>query len=237
MRDAVIALILLAAMVPLAGQAQESGAIVEGAIPQDQPNTAPDGATDRSTLVVPSNGAVGQTLIMTIDPERLFLESAWGRRASADTEQSGLELVAENEKLVEQFSREERELTELRDTLPADEFRKRADEFDTRVAEVRRERDAKIRELQQMAQTERTAFRQAFLPILVQLMQERGAVAVLDQRDTFASAEAIDITEDMIQRVDAEAGPGPVARNVPKAADEGEGQGSAGQGPATPASK
>ncbi len=160
-------------------------------------------------LVVPSPAPAVQIPLMTIDQDALFLRSAWGQRAQAELERRGRELAAENEALAQALSREEQELTELRKTLPADEFRARADEFDKRVVEVRRERDTKATELQHYADSERDAFQQAVLPILARMMQERGAVAVLDLRVLFVSADAIDVTDDLIEEVDAVAGAGP----------------------------
>ncbi|MFV0359126.1 MAG: OmpH family outer membrane protein, partial [Tropicimonas sp.] len=78
--------------------------------------------------------------VLTLDQDALFLNSQWGQRVQADIEQQGREIAAENDRLEKQFAEEERELTQLRATLPPDEFRKRADAFDTRVVEVRRER-------------------------------------------------------------------------------------------------
>ncbi|AGT08975.1 OmpH family outer membrane protein [Paracoccus aminophilus] len=197
--------------------AQETGAPAQLPPPADSSEVIAPPAADQSgvgqppfqTMVVPRGEDMAHLPIMTIDQDELFLNSAWGRRAQADLETRGQTLARENDELAEQFSNEERELAELRKTLPAEEFRKRADEFDKRVVQIRRERDAKVRELQHSAETERGAFFQVARPILAKLMEERGAVAVLDQRMLFASADSIDVTADLIARVDAEAGAGP----------------------------
>lgn len=159
--------------------------------------------------------------VMTLDQDALFRRSAWGMRVQADLEQRGREIADENDRLAEQFSREEQELTSLRETLSAEEFRKRADEFDKRVVEVRREREEALRELQTRADAERTAFFRAILPVLTALMRERGAVAVLDQRAIFVAAESIDVTDDLIARMDAEVGAGPEPDATPDTAQEG----------------
>ena len=49
---------------------------------------------------------------------------------------------------------------------------------------------------------------QAVVPLIGQLMQDRGAVLVVDRRTVLMSAEGIDITADLIARVDAELGDG-----------------------------
>lgn len=183
-------------------------------------------------VVVPVPGDDQQLPIMTIDRERLFLGSAWGRRAQADLDARLKALSDENDRLVAGFANEEQELTQLRQTLPAEEFRARAAEFDKRVVEVRRERDAKGRELQQTADNERATFLQATLPILAQLMREKGAVVVLDQSMIFVSADSIDMTTDLIARVDQEVGEGPVAKNLSAPANQND---QVAPGPVTPA--
>jgi len=148
--------------------------------------------------------------VLTLDQDTLYLRSQWGQRVQDELEQRGREIAAENDRLADQFSAEEQQLTALRQTLPPDEFRQRADEFDKRVVEVRRARDAAARELQAEADEERQAFFRAALPVLAALMRERGAVVVLDQRAIFVAAQAIDVTELLIERMDREVGPGPL---------------------------
>lgn len=180
--------------------------------------------------------------VMTLDQDALYRGSAWGLRVQADLERRGRQIADENDRLAEEFSTEEQELTKLRQTLPAEEFRKRADEFDKRVVEVRREREAALVELQTKAEEERTAFFRAALPSLTALMRERGALAILDQRAIFVAADSIDATDELIARIDAEIGAGPQAPPGTDSATDGGGQGApnpanapADQGAASPA--
>ncbi|QRZ12247.1 OmpH family outer membrane protein [Paracoccus methylovorus] len=147
--------------------------------------------------------------VLTLDQDALYLRSQWGQRVQDDLELRGREIAAENDRMANQFTAEEQELTSLRQTLPPDEFRKRADEFDKRVVEVRRERDAAARTLQSDADEERQAFFHATLPVLAALMRERGAVVVLDQRAIFVASQSIDVTDVLIERIDREIGAGP----------------------------
>jgi Skp family chaperone for outer membrane proteins len=177
---------------------------------QDAPPSPPPAAQ----LPAPALASDGQAAIMTINQDELFVNSAWGKRAQTEIEARRTEIEAENDRLATLLAAEEQELTNLRQTLPPEEFRKRADEFDKRVVEVRRERDVVVRELQNQADEERTAFFRGLLPVLTQLMEERGAVAVLDQRSIFVAAESINVTDELIRRVDQAIGAGP-AKPVP----------------------
>ncbi|SMO52066.1 OmpH family outer membrane protein [Paracoccus laeviglucosivorans] len=205
---------LLTGALPLAAQEQQPAAPSPDRIQvQPAPQTGqPSGnGGANQPLVVETPGQSGQAYpqIMTIDQEGLFMGSAWGQRVQADLEQRGRQVAAENDRLASQFAAEEQELTNLRGALSPEEFRQRADEFDKRVVEVRRERDAVTRDLQSGADAERAAFFRAALPVLAQLMQERGAVVVLDQRAIFVSAQSADVTQIMIERLNTEIGAGP----------------------------
>lgn len=170
----------------------------------------PNPRTNELPLLVPSSDMPSQgAALMTINQDELFMNSVWGQRVQAYIEARSVEIAAENDRIADELAAEEQELTTLRGTLTPEEFSRRADEFDARVVEVRRTRDVVGRELQQAADEERTAFFRAALPILADVMRERGAVAVLDQRMIFVAAESIDVTDLLIARLNAEVGEGP----------------------------
>jgi Skp family chaperone for outer membrane proteins len=158
----------------------------------------------------PAPRGEGVLPVITLDQEELYARSKWGQRVHDELEKSGQEIADENDRLANQFSAEEQALTSLRQTLPADEFRKRAEEFDKRVVEVRRQREAAADALKARAVSEQQAFFHAVLPQLDALMRERGAVVVLDQRAIFVAAQSIDVTEALIERIDREIGAGPL---------------------------
>ena len=216
MRSRALALIL-AGLLPLTAGAQ-SAADLEMQSDPPPPRPRPEVLVDEADvtpgmtpLVVPAPPAPQSLPMMTIDPERLFAQSQWGKRVLADYEARGRALAADNERLANQFSDEEGELTKLRDSMSPEEFRARAEEFDKRVVEVRRERDKLLTDLQHEFDQGRNSFLQAVLPVLAKLMQERGAVVVLDQRAIFVSADSIDVTQELIGRVDVEVGAGPAS--------------------------
>lgn len=191
------------------------------------PGEATVNGTGPALLVETPEPRQGQTApqIMTIDPEAVFARSGWGLRVQTELDRRGREIAAENDRLADQFSAEEQKLTTLRATLSAEEFRKRADEFDKRVVEVRRERDGVARQFQEEVDEERAAFFRAALPVLAQLMKERGATVVLDQRAIFVSAQSADVTDALIERFDEVVGPGPAVPPPGEGAKEGNAQG------------
>ncbi len=142
-----------------------------------------------------------QSPVLTIDSDRLFENSDFGRETVKEFEALGAALAAENRRIEEALATEERELTELRPTLPPAEFRVLADAFDEKVQETRRTQDAKGRDLNADLEERRVIFLNAAVPILEQLMREAGAAMVLEQRSVFISSNAVDVTGIAIERL------------------------------------
>ncbi|MBC57720.1 MAG: outer membrane chaperone Skp [Confluentimicrobium sp.] len=140
--------------------------------------------------------------VVTIDQERLFNESAYGKAILAGLEAEGASLAAENREIEDQLVAEERALTSERAGMDPAEFRKRAMAFDERVVSIRAEQDEKARALGRRRDTAQANFYQTILPVLTQIVRERGAVVVLESRAVILSAEQIDITGDAIERID-----------------------------------
>lgn len=153
-------------------------------------------------------GQPGPSAVLTIDPERLFQETAFGRRVIAESEKRAEALQAENRRIEAELTAEERDLTERRPGLPVEEFRALADAFNVKVDRIRTEQDGKAREIQE----ERDAGQQDFFnrigPILLALVRERQAAVLLDRRAVFLAAEAVDVTEAAVARIDAALGAG-----------------------------
>jgi Skp family chaperone for outer membrane proteins len=146
--------------------------------------------------------------VLTIDQERIFSGSAYGRAALARQDADEAALVAENRKIEAALEEEERGLTARRATLPAAEFRSIAAAFDKKVEEIRSAQDAKSRALTQQRDAERQRFLQVAVPVIGDLMRDMGAVAILDKQAIFLSFERIDITDAAIVRLDAKLGDG-----------------------------
>lgn len=147
--------------------------------------------------------------VMTLDQDRLFAESKFGREVLARNEAEETALAAENRRLEAALEAEERSLTDLRTRMDPAEFRKLADEFDIRVEEVRRAQDARFRALVRQREEDRRKFIEAALPVLGRLMGEMGAVVLLERSAIVLSFGRIDITDDAIARLDVELGEGP----------------------------
>lgn len=156
-------------------------------------------AQDIGTVVSP---------ILTIESDRFFAESAFGQRVAREIEAEGAILAAENRKIEAELTAEEKAITNQRAGMDPNAFRVLADTFDEKVQTIRRTQDTKSRSLSQRNEADRVTFINAAGPILEILMRDAGAAVVLERRNVFLSANAIDITDEAIQRMDAAIGDG-----------------------------
>ncbi|PJI91948.1 periplasmic chaperone for outer membrane proteins Skp [Yoonia maricola] len=159
-------------------------------------------------LALPASAQQTSPPVLIIDSERLFIETLYGQRLASELAQQASELQAENDRIVESLTLEERSLTVRRPNMTAEEFRTEAEAFDDKVQEVRRVRDAKNVELQLASAGARTEFEQRVQGIVANIMIERDAALVLEQRNVVLSVRAANITDDAIVRIDAELGDG-----------------------------
>lgn len=149
-----------------------------------------------------------QSAVLTVDSERLFADSAFGRRISEELRAATEALAAENRRIEASLTNEEQELTDRRPELEPDIFRAEADAFDARVQAIRSEQDAKERALQEQLAEGRDAFLAAAAPVLGELMQGAGASVILDRRSVLLSLGAVDVTDAAITAIDAAIGDG-----------------------------
>ena len=151
---------------------------------------------------------IPQSVILTIQPERLFSSSAFGRRVSQEIEAEGAVLTAENRRIEAVLRAEEQTLAERRNSMDPVAFRALADAFDEKVQETRRLQEKKLRDINAVGEAARRNFFTASLPVLQQLMGESGAGAILDHSSVFLSADAADVTDLAISRIDSVLGDG-----------------------------
>jgi Skp family chaperone for outer membrane proteins len=142
--------------------------------------------------------------VLVLDFDRLFAQSAYGQRLTAEIEAEGAAIAAENRRIEAELTEEERALTEARDTMAPEEFRALAEAFDEKVQRLRREQDAKARTLGNRGEEARRAFVVLAEPLLQRLMEEAGAQVILERRTVFAARDAVDITDRAIAAINAE---------------------------------
>ena len=139
--------------------------------------------------------------ILTIDQERLLVETRLGATVLQKLETRALALAAENKSIEDSLIAEELELTEKRASLPAEEFRALANAFDEKVQTLRAAQDEKERDLNRAQEEARNAIVRDSAAVISEIVRQRGALLVIDRRNVFLSAGSIDITDEAIRRI------------------------------------
>ena len=158
--------------------------------------------------------------VLTLDQDRMFRESAYGKSVLDRAEKDSAALAGENRRIEAGLETEERALTARRAAMTPAEFAPIADEFDTRVEAIRSAQAAKSHEITDRLEQERKTFLAAAGPILGDLMREAGAALILNKDAYIISLSSIDITDRAIERLDQRLPPPdvPPAQDTPEAA-------------------
>lgn len=151
---------------------------------------------------------VPQTGVLTISSERFFAESAFGQRVFREIETESALLAQENERIVSELSEEEKDLTEKRKSLSAEEFRPLAEAFDEKVQSHREGQRAKLDLLARRGEEARGRFFELAQPVLIELLRESQASVVIERATVVLSTDASDITDAAIERINAAIGDG-----------------------------
>ncbi|MEL7013870.1 MAG: OmpH family outer membrane protein [Pseudomonadota bacterium] len=148
-----------------------------------------------------------QSGIVLIDPERLFEQTRLGRSIAQSVQQDRDALIAMNRQLEAELEAEEQALTAQREQSSPEAFRALADAFDEKVQQIRRDSERRARDLERSRERAPRDFLRQVEPILIDVMRDSGAVVVLDQRSVLLSADIIDLTDLVIDRIDTAFGP------------------------------
>ena len=148
------------------------------------------------------------TTVLTIDQDLLFQSTLYGKRVNQALEDESKRLQVAKRQIEADLSAEELALTKQRETLPAEEFQQLANAFDEKVQAIRAAQDSKTRAFGRILEEERARFLELIIPVIGEIMNERGALIVLNRRTAFISANSIDITEEAIRRIDSLIGDG-----------------------------
>ena len=147
-------------------------------------------------------------VLRSIDEERLFRESQFGRRVLGAIDAASRALEEENAALLAELTAREEELTELRDTLDAEEFRAQAEAFDQRAEMIRQGQAQKLARFSQFEESERRRFFAQTEDVLRQVLEEEGAQILIASGAVIVGVPEMDMTDATIAAIDAALGDG-----------------------------
>ncbi|MDQ2092876.1 OmpH family outer membrane protein [Rhodalgimonas zhirmunskyi] len=148
------------------------------------------------------------SVVLVIDPSRLFSETQFGKRVASELEAERETLAKENRAIEADLVDEEQSLTKKRADMTPRNFRMAADAFDEKVQRIRKEQDQKARRLAEAGDTAQRRFLSVARPVLETVMRETGASVLLDARTVLLGADSVDITAEAILRIDQTIGAG-----------------------------
>ena len=146
--------------------------------------------------------------ILTLDQDRLYSASKFGKALEAQALVASQALAAENRKIEADLSTEEAALTEQRSTVTPTAFQALADAFDAKVEKIRAEQEVKATALKTDREVRRKQFFDAAVPVLADLMRQSGAYAILNHDAVVLSFDSIDVTAGAVTALDAKLGDG-----------------------------
>ena len=167
---------------------------------------------------VSGGGASGQLTLRTIDDERLFRGSLFGARVAEEIEAASRSLEAENDRLLEELTAREAELTELRNEMTVEAFRAAANAFDVQAETVRRNQAEKRQRLVQFEESERRRFFSGTPEILQDVLERLGGQVLIDARAVIIGLPEMDMTDEAIAAIDeaiGDGGPAPFPAGLP----------------------
>lgn len=146
--------------------------------------------------------------VLVIDTNQLFAETAFGKRVEREIEEESAALAAENRRIEAELAAEERSLTDERSDMTPEAFRERANAFDAKVKRIRNEQEDKAIALTEESDNAQRRFLTVARPVLETLMRESGAFVMLDRRAVLLAADAVDVTDEAVRRIDLAIGDG-----------------------------
>lgn len=147
-------------------------------------------------------------VIVTVDRQEMIATSAAAKAAQAELKPKADALQARLNQLRTSLGAEEKT---LRDTQPPQQgatpaavqaWQAKVRDFDARRGQADQELQRRQQELQQSEQWVVKQINDGAQPVISQIMRERGANIAVDEQVTIQHAAAVDITADVIARLD-----------------------------------
>lgn len=163
-------------------------------------------AIGAAAIAAPVNAqALPPAVIVLVDMDQVFNTSAAGKLAQAELKTKLDAIQARVASLRTSFGTEEADLAKTRPTAPgpaATAWENKAKDFATRRQQAEAELQRRNEEFQASRQYVLKQINDGAQPIISAIMRERGASIVLAEGATLQHAASVDVTNDVIARID-----------------------------------
>lgn len=166
----------------------------------------PVAAQEAATSVAPSATSTQQTVlpVLVFDRSRILSDSKLGQAFEAEIQQTRDALVQENNDIYAALEVEEAEISALRPTLSEEAFVQKADAFDQKVTSVRAAQDRKANDIQALYNSGLEEVEQKMNAALTSVAREVRAIVVFERQQVYLMSGAIDVSTEIIRRLDAQ---------------------------------
>lgn len=156
-----------------------------------------------AALVVSFATGASASDVVVVDMQRVLREAAVAVQLRQIELEERRALRARLDAITEQLRTEEAYLTDVRDSTEREQFDAMVEDFDRRVREARQEAQETSASFQSRFSEAFAALDQDIVPVIADILDERGASLALDRRSVLIMREDIDITREVIDRLDA----------------------------------
>ena len=142
-----------------------------------------------------------QSNILIVDLERVSSDSAAGKNGQSQLQAKAQTVQARVKTLSDQIGAEYQALDKARASMAQEAFQAKVKDLEARRGNAENEVRGRQQDLAQSADYVRRQILDAVNPIITTIMRERGAQMVLVQDATMAYVPSVDVTDEVIKRL------------------------------------
>jgi outer membrane protein len=161
------------------------------------------GALSIATLALPQAALAQAAAIVVVDMDRIAAESAASKSAEPQLKAKFDSVQSRAKQLGDQFRAEYESLQKAQPSMAKEAVQAKARELQQRQATAETEVRTKEQDYARSVQYVRQQILQAVNPIITAVMREKGASVALDRNVTLATAASLDVTTDVLTRLNA----------------------------------
>lgn len=159
-------------------------------------------------------------VVLVVDIQRIMRDSKAAKTIRSQVNDQREKFQAEFAEREKKLREEEQALARQRTILTAEVFQQKAKEFQGRIAEVQRDAQGRRQEVEAALNRALQDIRAVLVNIVGKMADEQKATVVLPKVSVFLVDKKLEITEDVLQRLDAELPK--VTVRVPVAGEQGQ---------------
>lgn len=149
----------------------------------------------------PAKNAAAPAVIVIVDAARVQRESLAGKGLAAERERYQQTYNTEFETARKQLQAAEQDLAKQRASMAADLFQEKVRTLNARIAEFQRQYQGAVRALDKSTATASNELQKAVVGVTSEVASEVGAGLVLHKQQVFLHDERMDITPQVIERL------------------------------------